>query len=383
LRIGFFTDYFISQGVQAGGVGRSVWYLAQELSKKGHQVFVFTNSISYRDFVYRYGGLTVIGYAKTMRISNTDLSIKLLYKPLKYDLDVVNAHSGTLSFIAAFLYSFLKKKALVFSHHGDYQENHGSLLKKLCMYLWCRNIFPRLLGYVDVIVALSEQVVETSKFLRSFNTKITIIPNGIDPAYANVKWTKDEAKRIIGVPVNAKIILFVGSLTKLKGYHILLRAMKEIITKVPDAIAIFVGPYVKRQKVLNGHVIFTGPLSHEELRLYYRAADVFVLPSFSEGFPNVLIEAASFGLPLIVSDLKQLEAIVIDGFNGLFAKKGDTKSFVEKIFQVLSDDRLREALGKNSKDFSKRYSWEKVADKYERVYTQLLITRKYTGFKNC
>jgi len=373
LRIGFFTDYFITQGIQAGGVGRSVWHLARELSKKGHQVFVFTNSTSYRDFIYRYGNLTIISCAKTIRISNTDLSIKLLYKPLRYDLDTVNAHSGTLSFIAAFLYSLLKRRPLVFSHHGDPIENYGSLLRKLCMHLWCRIILRRLLRYTSLIIALSEQIVETSKFLKDFNKKIIVIPNGVDPTYSRIKLTKSEARRIIGVPINAKIILFVGNLTKLKGYHILLEAMKDVIAKVPNAIAIFVGPCIEKCKNTDPHVIFTGPLSHEKLRFYYKAADVFVLPSFSEGLPNTLLEAASFGLPLVVSDLKQLEAIVIDGVNGLIAKKGHSKSFAEKIIQVLCDDRLRKTLGKKSKEISKKYSWEKVANQYEKAYMQLLF----------
>jgi glycosyltransferase involved in cell wall biosynthesis len=322
--------------------------------------------------------LTIISYAKTVRISNTDISIKLLYKPLKYDLDVVNAHSGTLSLIAAFLYSSLKKKPLVFSHHGDPVENYGSLLRRLCMLLWCRAVFKKILNCTDLIIALSEQIVESSRFLKDFSQKAIVIPNGIDPTYANIRLTKDEARRMIGVPINAKIILFVGSLTKLKGYHILLEAMKDVVTKVPDAIAIFVGPYMERreatnwQKSMDHYVIFRGPLPHKELRLYYKAADVFVLPSFSEGFPNTLLEAASFGLPLIVSDLEQLKAIVIDGFNGLIAKKGDPKSFAEKIIRVLCNDELKNTMGNNSRNFSKRYTWENIANEYEKLFIQLL-----------
>jgi len=390
LRIGLFTDYFITQGAYAGGVGRAVWHLARELSKKGHQVFVFTCSTSRRDVIYRYGSLTVISYARTMRVMNTDLSAKLIYEPLRYDVDVVNAQSGTLSFIAAFLYSLLKKKPLIFSHRGDPVENYGGLFRRLCVTFWCRHVFPRLLRCVDVIVALSEQIVEKSRFLRSYKAKITIIPNGILPSYADVNWTKNEAKRIIGVPTNTKVVLFVGSLVELKGPHILLKAMKEVVVKVPNVVALFVGPWMGRRIILKNqvkrlgledHVIFTGSLPHEKLRLYYKAADVFVLPSFSEGFPNVLLEASSFGLPLVVSNLKQLEAIVIDGFNGLLAEKGNVKDFAEKIVQVLIDNRLREKLGRNSRSSSKRYSWQEIADKYEKLYETLITYKKLKRIK--
>ena len=387
MRIGLFTDYFITQGVRAGGIARSVWYLARELSKKGNQVFVFTSSASRRDIIYHYKNLIIVNYARTMRIGDTDLSIKLLYGPLKYDLDVVNVHSGTLSFIGAFLYCFLKRKPLIFSHRGDPIENYGNLFRRIFAIFWIRFIFPLLLRYADVIIALSEQIKEKSRFLRSFKEKIVIIPNGIDPNYANVSWTKDEAKRIIGIPVNHKVVLFVGSLAAFKGPHILLKAMKEVITKVPNTIAILVGPWKDRKDTLKNlvkklgienHVIFTGPLPHDKLKLYYRAADVFVLPSFSEGFPHVLLEASLFGLPLVVSNLKELEAIVIDGFNGLFAEKGNAKDFAEKITKLLIDDKLREKLGRNSKNSFKRYSWQEIADRYIKLY-KLLAKRKNTS----
>jgi len=384
MKIGIFVDGLIKDGRFCGGVGKAVWNLSHELAKRGHKVFVFTSSSLSKDGIKCHKNLTIISYAKTMKIENTDFSIKLLYEPLRYDVDIVNAQSGTLSFIAAFLYSLLKKKPLIFSHRGDPVENYGSLFRRLCVTFWCRHIFPRLLRYVDVIVALSKQIVEKSRFLRSFKAKITVIPNGIRPSYADVNWTRNEAKRIIGVPTNTKVVLFVGSLVKLKGPHILLKAMKEVVAKVPNATALFVGPWMGRRIILKNlvkklgledHVTFTGPLPHEKLRPYYRAADVFVLPSFSEGFPHVLLEASSFGLPLVVSNLKQLEAIVIDGFNGLFAEKGNAKDFAEKIAQLLIDDKLREKLGKNSRSSSKRYSWQEIADKYEKLY-ETLITYK-------
>jgi len=386
LRIGLFTDYFITQGAQAGGVGRSVWYLAREFLKKGNQVYIFTCSTTRGDIIYRYENLTIIGYAKTVRIMNTDLSIKLIYEPLKHDLDIINAQSGTLSFIAAFIYSIVKKKPLIFSHRGDPIENYGSLLRKFSVVFWSRFIFPILLRFTDVIVALSEHVIEKSKFLKSFKEKIIVIPNGIDPSYADVNWTKNEAKHILGIPTNSKVILFVGSLVESKGPHILLKALKEIVVKVPNVIAIFVGPGADKQIValenlakklgVENNVIFTGPLPHKELKLYYSVADVFVLPSFSEGFPHVLLEASSFGLPLVVSNLKELEAIVIDRFNGLFAEKGNAKDFAEKITRLLLDDALRERLGSNSRSYSKRYSWEEIAEKYFKLYKILVDSKK-------
>ena len=106
--------------------------------------------------------------------------------------------------------------------------------------------------------------------------------------------------------------------------------------------------------------------------LYFKAADVFVLPSFSECFPVVLLEASACRLPLIVSGLESFKAIVEEGHNGLFTKTGDEIDLAKKIIYLLQNRYLRMKLGKNSKEEVKKFTWAQIADQTENVYLELI-----------
>jgi len=380
MNIGIFTDYFVTQGASAGGVGKVTYSLACELAKRGNKVFVFTNSSSCKDEIRSYKNLTVICFGKTFRIGNTDFSIKLLYGSLRYKLDIANAHSGTMSLLAATIYSMIKKRPLVFSHHGD-PMIYGSIFRRILITLYNSIVLPNILRYANTIVALSKSVVNASNILKKFKSKIKIIPNAVSFEENDVSYTKEEAKHILEIPSTDKIILFVGALVERKAPHILLKAMRRIVKEVPTSKAFFVGPPMgnmsKYEKMARDfgvadHVVFKGFVSKEELQLYYKAADVFVLPSLSEGIPIALLDALSNGVPVVVSNLEQYNEIIIDNFNGLLAKKGDPKDFAKKIIHLLSDEKTRKVIGQNAKTSIKLLRWSEVAKKYERLYKILI-----------
>lgn len=382
MKIGIFCDHFmdIKQSIIGGGAGKSAYYTALELSKLGNRVTVFTVSSTPRDMLEKNGNMTIYRYARHFRIQYTGISFSMFLKPLQYDLDIVQAHVGIVALLAGLFYSKIKKRPIVISLRGHPTPNYGSLLRRGLVSFGKSYLIPMSLKMVDGIVALSNEFVSSSSLLKKYLYKIRVIPNGIDPNEASV-LSKSEARKMLGIAQKEIIILFVGSLSKIKGPQVLLRSIPRVIAHFPHCKFLFVGPdrgllkslqSLFNERTHTNSVEFTGAKYFKDLTVYYRAADIFILPSFAEGFPNVLLEASLHSLPLIVSNIKELRAIVKDEYNGLLFSTGDEIDLSNKIIRLVKDQDLRENLGINAKEASKRFTWDKVAGNYLEIFLELL-----------
>lgn len=113
-------------------------------------------------------------------------------------------------------------------------------------------------------------------------------------------------------------------------------------------------------------------------RRVYRAADLFVLPSVmtTEVFPMVLLEASTFGLPLIVSDLPTFEALVAHEQNGLVAARGDQDALTRTFARLIADEPLRHALGREAQRRVAAYDWRRLAEQHESLYLDAISRRR-------
>lgn len=130
-------------------------------------------------------------------------------------------------------------------------------------------------------------------------------------------------------------------------------AMPMILSILPDVYYVIVGKGgdVKRLKSLSNemgvsrHVIFTGYVSNKELPYYYRACEVFLLPSREEGFGYVFLEAMWFGKPCIGARAGGIPEVVKDGETGLLVEYGDVKAIGDAIINLLEDETTRKRMG--------------------------------------
>lgn len=393
MRIGFFTttfpykkpfnDYTIDLDTYIpGGVGEVAYHLSLKIAQLGHEVYVFTTSADSKDYIERHGKITVCRYRKNFKIADTGISFKLLNGALKYDLDVVHLHLGSPpATIAALKYIKKKKTPFVVTHHLDPEWNYGNIIRKILVFIYAKFYVKKALSISCAVIVLSMYFQTASKFLGDCETKIEIIPNGINLDDFNVAYTKIEAREILDIPLDEKIILFVGSLTERKAPHVLLQSMPIILNDVPNAKLILVGSYTDYAKVLEKmakhfnivpKVEFTGFVNDATKILHYKSADVFVLPSFSESFGIVLLEAFACGLPSVVSDLEVFRAIIEENYNGFFTETGSETDLAEKIINLLKNDDLRNDMSSNAQNKVKDYSWDAIARKTECVYRRLL-----------
>lgn len=358
--------------------------LCLSLSQKGHSVQVFTPSDNRKDCIDNYKGIIVHRYASVFGYRSERISPGIMYKPLNYDADIVHIHSGiSASLIAGFRYAMKKKIPLIITWHGDSIREYGrysGIIPGVAAYFYKRYLANKILSYVDIIISPSEFYINSSEFLGKYKDKIVIIPNGINLDEYDIPYSKEDCKKKMGL--NAKnVILFVGGLYYLKGPHILLNAILKVIKKHKDTIFVFVGSgnieeyrRLSEKLCIENYVKFTGYVDKEK-PLYYKSADVFVLPSYEEMFPMVLLEASACGLPIIASELETLKCIIEDEHNGFFTKRGDENDFAEKIIYLLDHEEIGNVIGMNALAKVKNYSWDRISLETEKNY-KLAIDRK-------
>jgi glycosyltransferase involved in cell wall biosynthesis len=334
MKIGYFTQFPYKNNVtdeliisSAGGVGVVVYNIAIQMAKRGHDVHIFTSSINLKESVEKYENITIYRYKKGFTIGSAPISIDILYKPLRLglDLDIVHAHAGNPPApIAAYWYAKKKKKPFVVTYHGDGQWNWGGLIRRISVSSYNKYLLDKILSYADVAISPSEYYIDESRFLGKYRDKIVVIPNGINIDEFDISYSKEECREKLGLPIDNKIILFLGGLNPHKGPDVLLKAMPKILKSIPDAKLVFVGSGGMREELerlckrlgVEKYVSFAGFVEECMKPFYYEAADVFCLPSVmkSEVFPIVLLEASASGLPMVVSDLDTLKCIIEDGY---------------------------------------------------------------------
>jgi glycosyltransferase involved in cell wall biosynthesis len=378
-----FTNELLTNYEGCGGVENVVYNLSIGMAERGHEVHVFTSSMSRNESLENYGKIFIYRYKKSFRIGRSPVSFDLFYKPLKVaDLDIVHAHLGNLPApLTGYWYAKKWKKPFIITYHGEYIENFGDPIRRLGVVLHKIYFANKLLSKADAVIVSSKYNIDESKILKKYSEKIRIIPNGINLEEFDISYSKEKCRDILNIPQDKKVILFVGNLIQIKAPHILIGAMKYITEKIPNAHLFIVGDgkiqnNLKKQSRLLGiekNVTFVGAINDTNKKvLYYKASDVFVLPSFSECFPIVLLEASACGLPLVVSNLESLKAIVKEGYNGLFIKTGDKKDLAEKIVYLFENEEVMKNFGRNSKSDVQEFSWKKIIQETEQVYMDVI-----------
>jgi glycosyltransferase involved in cell wall biosynthesis len=389
MKISYFSTYFpyknksFNEKYTVGGGGVVIEALAGVLAQKGHEISIFTTSVNSKTTIERCGNIRIYRYGTKFRVASGRFSFGLLKNSVKYPADLVHAHvTVPMGDIAGLQYAKKKKIPLVVTHHGDLQENMGGFARRMSVYFYNKYFLDKILSYADVIISPSDYYIDESTFLGKHRDKIVVIPNGINIAEFDIPYSKEECRGKLGLSIDSRIILCVGTLSPHKGPDVLLKAMSKILKNTPDAKLIFVGGGAMRKELemlskkvgVEKYVKFAGFVEECVKLLYYRAADVFCLPSVmkSEVFPLVFLEASASGLPMVVSDLDTFKCIIEDGYNGIVTKRGDENNLADAIIYLLENEDTREEMGKNGRKKVEDYSWERIAEETERVYEELV-----------
>lgn len=337
-----------------GGVGVHIHTLSKKLVAEGHEVYVITyphKELEDIDGIHVIGtkGLNVPGVRGLMFKKNAKKALENLIK--KEDIDIIHGHylfpAGAAAVEVGKKYGI---KTYVTAHGSDMFE----LYKKQS---FMRSTIKNVLKDADVVLAVSNalrhEIIATG--VTGIASKTRISWNSVDINKFSSKH-EDSFKKEYGLE-DKPIVLFVGNLIKRKNVYSLLEA-KKIAQSDYYLVIVGDGPLFKKlsKKVDEEHiedVIFTG--SRDDVEKIIPSCDVLVLPSFSESFGLVLIEALACGKPVIGSDVGGISEIINDDV-GLLVNPKDVSSISKSVDEIINDEDLRLVLSLNARNRAKDFS---------------------------
>jgi glycosyltransferase involved in cell wall biosynthesis len=232
---------------------------------------------------------------------------------------------------------------------------------------------------VAMITTVSEALREKVLGLGVPPEKVQTIPNGINCRIFQ-PLPKEKIRHQLHLPLDHKVILWVGRFVAIKGVEFLIQAIPEVLAKEPKALFILIGhgdceEQIKRlvqQKGVTQVVKFTGKIPSEHIPLWMNAADILVLPSLNEGRPNVVLEAMACEVPVVATNVGGIPEIVKEGENGFLVPPEDIPQLAKQLIKLLQDVSLRSTMGKIGRQmlFKMGLSWEQCAEKMKSVYQQ-------------
>lgn len=295
----------------------------------------------------------------------------------KNDFDIIHANwilpQGLIAVVAKFIF---RKPVIVTVHGSDiFTLNKFNFLKAF------------ILNYCDICTTNSLATFKTAYKINK-NANLKIIAMGVDikifdPKKKDINWRKQFGD-------NPKIILGVGRLIKWKGFEYLIRALPQVLSKIPKAKLVIVGKgpeEVNLKKLadkldlkIGKNIFFPGHFEHEKFPSIYASSDLVVSPSITiqstgekEGQGNVVLEARASGTPVIASRSGGLIDTIDGKTNGLLFEERDYKELAKQIIYVFSNEEARKNLSKNGlKHVREKYSWKITGDKFGQLYESLI-----------
>jgi len=233
---------------------------------------------------------------------------------------------------------------------------------------WMLNSYDRL------VFLYTKALNEVEKFGVPKN-RVCSIPNGVDLEKFQSNSDNDYLRNELSVADDEKVLLFVGRLAKIKRVDILIALTKSLIKEGYKVKTILVGDgpdrklYEKLASSTGNNVIFVGQVPRTKVHEYYPLADIFVLPSLSEGLPQVLLEASATGKPCVATDVNGTSDIIVHGETGYLIERSNVDAYKRYVKVLLEDEDLSRTMGGKAAKFVKEnFSWDVVVDRYEKVY---------------
>lgn len=234
----------------------------------------------------------------------------------------------------------------------------------------------------DAILANSaEEAAQLERFYGADPSRIEIVPPGVDHAFF-APGNRRGARSALGVDPDGPLLLFVGRIQPLKGLDVAIQALAHL----PRAARLVVvgGPSgeegsahehhchdLVRRLGLTDRVIFRPPQPHHLLSSYYRAADVCLVPSRSESFGLVALEANACGTPVVAAAVGGLLTLVDDERTGLLVDSRDPRAYADAVRRIIDNPAFAEALGEQAARKARGFTWSTTAARLRRLYADL------------
>jgi glycosyltransferase involved in cell wall biosynthesis len=367
-----------------GGAERQAQQLASRLLQNGVTVHVLTRRlpglVPYEEIdgipIHR---VTTIGRGALASLSYTASALMWLFRH-RSDLDVLHCYQPFSPMTIGLTAKALWDKPIIVKLTTS--GSHGNLREIQRMPL--TQMRKRMMQRVDRFVAISAEMMAELRAWDIPAERIVQIPNGVDTNGFAPPTLKDKqrAREVLGLANTVQVTVYAGRLTAKKRVDILLQAWKFVCRLHTSARLLLVGDGPERTALqalageldLGQSVTFCG--AQPEVLPYLHAADLFVLPSVSEGLSNALLEAMAAGLSCIASNIGGNVDLIADEENGVLFEPGNIKQLTDMLLRLSRNEAEREEFGRRAREtVEANYSMDRVAEKYMELYHCLLESR--------
>jgi glycosyltransferase involved in cell wall biosynthesis len=311
--------------------------------------------------------------------------VELLTQARRYDLGllirtakVIRSHRPTIiqshgyksAFIAWICGCLYGVPWVAFSHGYTSENRRISLYNRLDAWV---------LRHADAVVAMSRAMADQLAAGGVPVDRIHVIHNAIDPAEHSVGGSGSSWRRRWGISADEVVLGVIGRLSPEKGQQIFLEAFQGVVARTPNRRAVLVGDGPEKERLvqlvrrlgLANHVLFTGHDSHiEEL---YPALDLVVIPSLSEGLPNVLLESLLYGKPVVAAEVGGIPEILKPAGAGWLVPPGNVQALEHAMLEALHDAGRRTSSGSAGLEYVRRNcSPQHRAESVSRLYRHIL-----------
>ena len=384
-----YKDYF----PVLGGIENHIRWLAEGMAARGHDVTVLVTNTGRRDVAETVSGVRVVKVSRHFNISSAPIGLGMAgeLRRLGRNADIVHLHApyppGEL---AQLLVSAGKRTVITW---------HSDIVKQAGLLRFYAPFLRAALKRADKILVASPPYIQSSDFLRPIHErtpgKIAVVPFGIDltrfapsptsapsPVTGEGRGGGSDAIRARYGP--GPLMLFVGRMRYYKGLGVLVDAMAQVASA--RCLIVGVGPLegeIRAQVAelgLGERVFFAGEVADADLPAFYRAADIFCLPSIhrSEALGIVLLEAMASGLPLISTELGTGTSWVNQHeVTGLVVPPEDATALAGAIDRLARHDDERREFGRAAlKRAVNEFGLEQMLERTEAVYLEVLDGKK-------
>jgi len=311
-----------------------------------------------------------------------------IFFEINKDYDIIHVHGPFWSPIplqVIIIKKIIRKKTPIIMTTHAYIPEKQMMMRSALKKAFFQGKFSAILNaikclpyrHVDKIICHGKE--EKKFIINKFNikdSKIAVIPNGV-----NLKRFEEEKINYIKKELiqNKFTVLYVGQLIKIKGVDYLIDAIIELIKNGHDIILLIatythnseVEKRIKNEK-LEKNIIILKDLQENDLIATYQNCDLFVLPSFTESFSIVLLEAMAARKPVIATNIEGITSWVKDEYNGLLVNPGSKSEIQNAIKRLITNKKLSKNIATNGYELvQKKYSWDLIIKMIINEYNEL------------
>jgi teichuronic acid biosynthesis glycosyltransferase TuaC len=235
----------------------------------------------------------------------------------------------------------------------------------------------------DRVLAVSHSTAHDSKMLLRKQREISVIYNGVDSDCFHPSEDRLGLRKSLGLSVDAKILLYVGSLIHEKGLSELMLAFEAIAQECSNLNLVILGRGPLQQVLeefamrLGGdRVILRGAVPNSTVAHFMQAVDALVHPSHAEGLPNVVLEAMATGLPVVATSVGGIPEIIVNNKTGILVQAKNHKSLAQGLRQLVYNWEDSRSIGAQARAYvSLHHSWDTNARRHLTIYKELMVER--------